>query len=280
MEIYYCEKCSGRPYTLKLKSGAECPECGSLLRYEDVSDESLASRRKLVYPKSGAPDIQGLLKRGDRSGETVFGSQFIIPDGEIFYEYLGFEKTGTVDFTVRFIFGNQPDENSVITKTPFISPKIKFMQTIELSELELARKNFEKQITESGFEKDNRLFHAFVKRGDDVLVRRVTETFSDITLTADDCFSERYFIGYDFQGFGEINIRPPFSREPGIFDEVRRVLDSRYEKYMDYMIFRARNGDNMNLKSFADDSAVLFDNPHVSLIRYDRLLKEAKATRM
>ena len=66
----------------------------------------------------------------------------------------------------------------------------------------------------------------------------------------------------------------------GIFDEVKRVLDSRNEKYMDYMFFRARNGDNMNLNSFADTACVLFDDPHICLIRYDRLMKEAQMTRM
>ena len=277
MEVYYGEKCSGRPYTKKIRD-AKCPDCGCLLKFEDVSEESLAGRRELQFPRT-VPDLKDLFKP-DEKNETVRQTQFSVVDGEIFYEYLGFEKTGSVDFTVRFILGNQPDGNSVITKTPFVSPKIKFVQNLELSELELMRKSFERSFTEQGFEKERRLFNAFVKRGDAVLLKTLTEVYDDERITEEDRFSERYFINYDYQPFGGINLGGPFKREHGLFDEVKRVLDSRYEKFMDYMIFRARNGDNMTLSSFADDSAVIFDEPHLALIRYDRLLKEAKATRM
>ena len=37
MEVYYCEKCSGRPYTKKIRD-AKCPDCGCLLKFEDVSE--------------------------------------------------------------------------------------------------------------------------------------------------------------------------------------------------------------------------------------------------
>lgn len=277
MEVYYCEKCSGRPYTKKIRD-AKCPDCGCLLKFEDVSEESLAGRRELVFSRT-VPDLKDLLKPGEKS-ETVRQTQFSVDDGEIFYEYLGFEKTGSVDFNVRFILGNQPDGNSVITKTPFVSPKIKFVQNLELSELELMRKSFERAFTSEGFEHERRLFHAFVKRGSAVLMKTLTEVYDDEKITEEDRFSERYFINYDYQPFGGINLGGPFKKEHGLFDEVKRVLDSRYEKFMEYMIFRARNGDNMTLSSFADDSAVIFDDPHLALIRYDRLLKEAKATRM
>ena len=277
MEIYYCGRCAGRPYTRKLNAGSECPVCGSLLKFEDVSEESLAQRTELVFGKSGT-DLRDIIKFPSGQDDEVFQSRFIVNDGEIFYEYLGFEKTGTVDFSVRFILGNQPDENAVINKTPFVSPKIKFIQNIELTELELMRKSFEKSFLSYGFEKDNRLFHAFVKRGDETVEKKLTEPSEEI-LTADDVCADRYFIGYDFQGFGDIALHP-FSRSAGIFEEVKRVIDSRNDKFMEYMIFRARNGDNMSLDSFADDSSVLFDNPHIKLIRYDRMLKEATATRM
>jgi len=279
MEIYYCGKCPGRPYTRKIRTGAECPQCGSLLRFEDVSEESLTSRTELVFQKS-RPDFLELIKHSESRKDTVWQTQFSIADGEIFYEYLGFEKTGSVDFTVRFILGNQPDENSVITKTPFVSPKIKFIQNIELTELELMRKSFEKEFASRGFVNDIRLFHAFVKNGDEVVERSLTGSSENEKLQDEDVFAERYFINYDFQNFSDIDISTPFKKDRGIFTEVKRVLDSRSEKFMDYMIFRARNGDNMSLSSFADDSSVLFDDPHISLIRYDRLLKEAKATRM
>jgi hypothetical protein len=277
MEVYYCEKCSGRPYTKKIRD-AKCPDCGSLLKFEDVSADSLAGRRELQFPRT-VPDLKDILKPGEKN-ETVRQTQFSVNDGEIFYEYLGFEKTGSVDFNVRFILGNQPDENSVITKTPFVSPKISFVQNLELSELELMRKSFERSFREKGFENEGRLFHAFVKRGETVLLKTLTEVYTDERITEEDRFSERYFINYDYQPFGGISLGSPFKKERGLFDEVKRVLDSRSEKFMEYMIFRARNGDNMTLSSFADDSAVIFDDPHVSLVRYDRLLKEAKATRM
>ena len=278
MDIYYCEKCAGRPYTRKLKSGPDCPQCGGMLRFEDVSEESLQGRKELVYIKS-RPSVSDIIRRNDKQ-ENVWATQFNVDDGEMFYEYLGFEKTGMVDFNVRFILGNQPDENAVITKTPFISPKIKFSQSLELSELELMRKSFEKYFLSFGFMQEPRLFHAFVKNGEEVISKTVSEVYSDEILTDKDSFSARYFINYDFQQFGEIDVGAPFSRDRGIFTEVKRVLDSRGEKFMEYMVFRARNGDNMTLSSFADDSAVIFDEPHLSLIRYDRLLKEAKATRM
>lgn len=277
MEIYYCEKCSGKPYTTKLSSTV-CPVCGSILRFDEVSEGALAEREKLSFEKKH-PDLRDIIRPQENKKEKVYGTSFNIADGEFFYEYLGFEKTGAVDFTVRFILGNQTDENSVITKTPFISPKIKFSQSIELSVLEQMRKSFEDTFTEYGFEKDVRLFHSFIKRGDEVIKKTVTpEKYPE--LGEEERYSERFFISYDFQSFGEMNLHSPFRKNSGIFDEVKRVLDSRNEKYMDYMIFRAGNGDNMNLNAFADTSCVLFDNPHISLIRYDRLLKEAQMTRM
>lgn len=281
MEIYYCGKCAGKPYTRKIKNAAECPCCGSILRFEDVSEESLAGRKELEFRNSSrAPDIMELIRHPGNRKESLWPAQFKINDGEIFYEYLCFEKTGTVDFNVRFVLGNQPDENAVITKTPFISPELGFVQNIEMSELELLRRAFERKFSGYGFVPDPRLFHAFVKQGEETVSRTVTEGSENERLTEEDAFSERYFINYDFQQFGDINIGSPFRKDRGIFTEVKRVLDSRSEKFMDYMIFRARNGDNMTLGSFADDSAVLFDNPHLTLIRYDRLLKEAQATRM
>lgn len=277
MDIYFCDKCSGRPYTKKLSNGTECPVCGNMLKYEDVSEESLSHRPEFVFKKKHN-ELKDIIKPELRQNDEVFQSHFIVNDGEIFYEYLGFEKTGSLDFTVRFILGNQADENAVINKTPLVSPKIKFAHYIELTELELMRKSFEKAFSAYGFEKDNRLFHAFVKRGDEEIGKKITEETEEI-LTADDIYADRYFISYDYQGFGDIALHP-FRKDAGILDEVKRVLGSRYEKFMEYMIFRARNGDNMKLDSFADDSAVLFDNPHIKLIRYDRLLKEASATRM
>ncbi|WP_044973548.1 hypothetical protein [Ruminococcus sp. HUN007] len=282
MEVYYCEKCKGRPYTRKIRD-AKCPDCGALLKFEDVSEDSLAGRRELVYPRT-VPDFKDIhlkdLIMPQEKDDAVRNTQFSLTDGEVFYEYLGFEKTGSVDFSVRFILGNQPDGNSVITKTPFVSPKIKFVQNLELSELELMRKSFERAFVSLGFENDRRMFHAFVKRGDGVLTKTKTEVYDEERLTEEDRFSERYFINYDYQPFGGISVTGPFTREHGFFDEVKRVIDSRYEKFMEYMVFRARNGDNMTLSSFADDSAVIFDDPHLALIRYDRLLKEARAARM
>jgi len=282
MEVYYCSRCQGRPWTRKIKSGAECPQCGSLLKIEDVSEESLTGRAELHF-SGGHPDISdiaGMIKHRGEKPDNIWKTQFNIRDGEIFYEYLGFEKTGSVDFTVRFILGNQPDENAVINSTPFVSPKIKFVQNIELTELELMRKSFEREFVSQGFEQDQRLFHAFVKRGDELVTKTLTGGYENETSGAEDRFSERYFINYDYQQFGNMDISTPFRKDHGIFTEVKRVLDSRSEKFMDYMIFRARNGDNMSLNSFADDSSVLFDDPHISLIRYDRLLKEAQTTRM
>ena len=277
MEIYYCEKCSGKPYTTKLSS-AVCPVCGSMLRFDDVPEDSLAAREKLVSEKK-YPDFKDIIRPAEKQKENIFGTCFNIADGEFYYEYLGFEKTGAVDFTVRFILGNQTDENSVITKTPFISPKIKFSESIEMSVLERMRKSFENVFTGYGFEKDIRLFHSFIKRGDDVIKKTVTpDEYPE--LCKEDRYSERFFISYDYQSFGGINLHSPFRKNSGIFDEVKRVLDSRNEKYMDYMFFRARNGDNMNLNSFADTACVLFDDPHICLIRYERLMKEAQMTRM
>ncbi|MDO5560781.1 MAG: hypothetical protein Q4F95_14470 [Oscillospiraceae bacterium] len=51
MDIYYCPRCSGKPYTDNPKKGTVCPVCGAALRYENVNISSLSSRSKLNYPE-------------------------------------------------------------------------------------------------------------------------------------------------------------------------------------------------------------------------------------
>ena len=271
MEIYYCEKCEGRPYTRKVSSGTRCPVCGSNLRFEDVTEESLTLRKEIVHPAKKTR-LRDNVKHED---VKLYRSAFVIPDGEIFYEYLGIEKVGQIDFRCHFILGNLPDENGVINKTPFISPEYNFSGSVEMSELELVRKSFERTVLSSGFIRDDRLYHAFLKIGDETVLKTVTESFADETLSDEERYAEKFFIDYNYQSFGDIKLKP-FSQDAGIFNEVKRVLDSRNEKFMEYMYLRVRNGDNMTLTSFADDSSKIFDDPYLALIRYDRVIKESK----
>lgn len=74
MEIYYCEKCSGKPYTTKLSSTV-CPVCGSMLKYDEVSEESLAVREKLACEKK-YPDFKEIIRPPEKKKETVYGTCF------------------------------------------------------------------------------------------------------------------------------------------------------------------------------------------------------------
>ena len=148
-----------------------------------------------------------------------------------------------------------------------------------MSELELVRKSFERTVLSSGFIRDDRLYHAFLKIGDETVLKTVAESFVDETLSDEERYAEKFFIDYNYQSFGDIKLKP-FSQDAGIFNEVKRVLDSRNEKFMEYMYLRVRNGDNMTLTSFADDSSKIFDDPYLALIRYDRVIKESKTMRV
>lgn len=284
MEVYYCSKCEGRPYTKKLSGGIVCPVCKSVLKCEDVTEESLVSRKTLEMKRQGI-NFSDILKK-DISGlsskdiSTAYQSRFRINDGEIFYIYLGFIKTGKINFKCRFILGNTPDEFNIINKTPFVSPEMPFEHTIELETLEKMRKSFEKPILAGSWREDHRLFHAYSKVNDETVFKVITPV-SEKKLSDDIKYSERYFIEYNYQGYSDIRLKAPFrSSEPGFFDELKRVYDSQNSKFMDYMLFRAKNGDTMTIKSFADDSSLIYDEPHMSIIRYDRLMKEAQSTRM
>lgn len=50
MDIYYCPRCNGKPYTDNPKKGTKCPVCGAELKYENVRQAALVSRSRLVYP--------------------------------------------------------------------------------------------------------------------------------------------------------------------------------------------------------------------------------------
>ena len=51
MEIFYCPECDGKPYTDSIKAGTKCPVCNSVLKYADVSEQSLAGRPKIETSK-------------------------------------------------------------------------------------------------------------------------------------------------------------------------------------------------------------------------------------
>ncbi len=72
MEIFYCPHCEGRPYTDNIKSGSKCPVCGTVLRYEDVSGESLTNRKKIEYPSGKKADSSKKNKRKEEKVKTVY----------------------------------------------------------------------------------------------------------------------------------------------------------------------------------------------------------------
>lgn len=284
MDVYYCEKCLGRPYTKKLSIGSNCPICGTLLRCEDVTEESLEGRpvlSKKGFDFSFATDLISSLRKKETKKDGHSKCLFNILDEEKYVLYLGFKKTGKVSFTCFFILGSEPDENGIVGKTPFLSRGFSFDERIEVSMLEEVRDQMEKFIYSKGWRKDTSVYHAFLKNKPEV----VEKTYLDVTLQYNDEFentmADRYFIQYVNSSYGSIGIKNPFKKsETGILDEVKKVYDLKNDNFMRNLFFRSKNGEVMEeVNSFADAAALLFDDPYLNLLRYDKIMKEVAMER-
>ncbi len=277
MEIFYCEKCTGKPYTKNLKDGIKCPVCGTILKCEDVNEEALNSRPAISSQNKGL-GINSLISL-KKNSQNNFTNSFMISAGEKYYIYLGIRKTGKLSFACRFIFGNTPDRHGIITKTPIVSSKFSFEKCIELSVLESKRKQFEEYILSDEWEADESLYHVYYRLTE---IKKVKKVFvlQDVTMQSEEQkASQHYFIEYMQPDYDKISV---FSKsEGGFINSVRKVHQMHNESYMQCMYFRSKNGDvRLGLGSFADSSALLFDDPYTSLIRYDRIMKEIKMPRI
>ena len=102
MEIFYCPHCEGRPYTDNIKSGSKCPVCGTVLRYEDVSGESLTDRKKIEYPsKKKKADSSKVKKQKEEKVQTVYDK---------------YRKAKTISGNVENIRPCREDPRSLFTK--------------------------------------------------------------------------------------------------------------------------------------------------------------------
>lgn len=277
MEIFYCEKCDGKPYTGNLKYGIKCPVCGTILKSEEVNEDTLIHRSKITW-KRKIININGKIPFFKQSDEKSINS-FMISPGEKYYIYLGIKKIGRDSFRCRFILGNTPDRNGVITSTPIISSEFSFDSQIELSYLESGRKQMEDYIQAEGWEADESLFHVYYKLTNSKEDRK-NVVLNDITRPYDeDKAADQYFIQYMQSDYGKI---PVFSKtEDGFINSFKKIHSMNNDGYMQCMFFRAKNGDTLlGLSSFADSSALLFDDPYTSIIRYDRIMKEIKMPRI
>jgi len=284
VEVYYCEKCSGRPYTKKLNTGSNCPVCNTLLRCEDVTEESLENRPTLSkkgFSFSAPSDLLKFIRNKDEKKADTGRCLFNILDNEKYVLYLGVRKTGKQSFSLVFLLGNDPDENGIVGKTPFISTPLTFDERIEITTLETAREIAEKYIYSKGWRKDTSVYHAFLKNTPGV----VDKAYIDISTNADNelknTLAERYYIYYSRTGYGGINIKNPFKKSDiNIFDEVKKVHDLNNNNFMRNLFFRSKNGEIMEeVNSFADASAILFDDPYTNLLRYDKIMKEVAMER-
>jgi len=276
MEIYYCTKCEGKPYTLKISKGITCPVCGTTLRTEDVNEESLTGRPEL-YQQQKKIGLRELIRPLSQDNIHA-GNKFMIGAEEKFHIYLGIRKTGKYSFSCNFILGNIPDVNGVITKIPVISSEIRFEERIEMTELEKARIIFENSIMDNGWDTDEMLFHVFYLNNEEERSKIIISLDVPETVTAGKA-AEIYFIDYMIPSYGDISLFG--KKEKKFIDSVMDIHDKHNEGYMQCMFFRAKNGDNiLDLASFALSSAVLFDDPYTSVLRYDRIMKEMKMPRI
>jgi len=279
MEIYYCEKCEGKPYTKNISGGITCPVCNSILKYDDVSEDSLSGREQLNTGDKKSINIlkQSIFNIIRESPEN--SGCFQINNNEEFFLYLDFKKSNHSDFTCRFIIGNAPDINSVITKTPFISSMIEFQQSIEIESLENQRVCIEAYALSNGWHRDTDSYYAFKKNTSGMeLKNKVTDDFkpdnSNKIPISELCNS--YYIEYKYPSFSEISIKNPFKRShTKLFTEFRNVYALRNNEFMDRIFFRSKNGDIIiQLNSIAGAFAILYDDPYTNLIRYDRIIKK------
>ncbi len=277
MEIFYCDKCAGKPYTKNLKSGIKCPVCGTILKCEEVNEDSL-SQRPVIRWKNNNYITNAGISFFKHSPENNINS-FTISPGEKYYIYLGIRKTGINSFKCRFILGNTPDRNGVITRTPIISSEFIFKAQIELSYLEAARKQLEDFFLDNGWEADESLYHVYYKLSKVKEEKKVFVLDENKKPTDGDKAAEQYFIQYMQSDYSQI---PVFSKnQNGLINSFRRIHSINNDGYMQCMFFRAKNGDTiLGLSSFADSSAVLFDDPYTNIVRYDRIMKEIKMPRI
>ncbi len=284
MEVYYCGKCPGRPYTRKVKSGINCPVCKTPLKCEDVNEETL-EERPILYGKELKQSIEiPFLNFFKSDNKEEKRSLFNICSDEKYYLYLGFIKKKKRKFICKFIVGNEPDKNGVISKTPFISSDIEFSERLEITMLERFRNVLEREVLLKGWRKDTSVYYAFLKNKPEVVEKSKIELISgDVSEKSEtkESMAERYFIQYVHSSYGSINVKNPLKNtEDGILDEIQKVHEYKNEKYMRKMFFRSKNGEIMDeINSFADASAVVFDQPYINLIRYDKVMKEVAMER-
>lgn len=103
MEIFYCPHCEGRPYTDNIKSGSKCPVCGTLLKYEDVSGESLTNRKKIEYPSG-------------KKRKAVSSKLKKVKEEKVKTVYDRYKKVKTISGNVENIRPCREDPRSLFTK--------------------------------------------------------------------------------------------------------------------------------------------------------------------
>ncbi len=284
MDIYYCQNCKDNPYTKVLYGSTQCPVCGQTLKYGDVSEEAI-SGRPLLYPsqKSLKNRIMDLVSKDSaEKEENIFKEtlgKYNVEFEEQYYLYLCIMMEKKNLFKCRFVIGNAPDKQNVISKTPYFSSDICFSERLEISYLEECRILFEKQLQNSGFSLDPALFHIYYAEKTEIKEKqKITINFRPDENRKEN-ESDRYFLMYSASGYGDINISSKKEENTGFLDELVKVHNMHNKNYMDYIFFREKKtGISYPLATFADNGAVLYDDPYSNLIRYDRIMKEMTAS--
>lgn len=284
MDIYFCSNCKGNPYTKILYGSTECPVCGKTLTYGDVSEESLSGRPVLYSSQKSLKNrIKKLItKENAEENEIIFKEtlgKYNISADEQYYLYLCITMEKKDLFRCRFVLGNAPDKLNVISKTPYFSSDIFFSDRLEISYLEECRMLFEKEILESGISLDPSLYHIYYAEKTDVKEKQKITLNIRPDENRKENESDRYFLMYTAKGYGDIEINNQNEEKSGLISELVKVHNMHNKNYMDYIFFREKKtGISYPLATFADNGAVLYDDPYSNLIRYDRIMKEMTAS--
>lgn len=280
MEIYYCEKCEGKPYTKNISGGIRCPACNSVLKYDNISEDSLSDRPELNTDNKKSKSVlkQNILNISRETQQSEINSGcFQINNNEEFFLYLDFKKNSHSDFTCRFIIGNAPDINGVITKTPFIGPVIRFQQSIEIETLENQRAFIEEYALSNGWHMDTGAYYAFKKDTSGTESKnRLPDDFSPENINPISGRSDIYYIDYKYPSLADISIKNPLKRKhTKLLNEVRNIYALKNNEFMERMFFRSKTGDiTVQINSIAGAFAIIYDDPYANLIRYDRIMKQ------
>ena len=285
MDIYYCTNCKGNPYTKILYGSTECPVCGKTLTYGDVSEESLSGRPLLYSSQITLKNRILNLFSGDNkeeNKENIFKEtlgRYNIEYEEQYFLYLSIMMEKKDLFKCRFVIGNAPDKLNVISKTPFFSSDICFSDRLEISYLEECRVLFENQIQNNGIILDPSLFHIYYAEKSEIKEKKKIDLNFRPDGNRKENESDRYFLMYSANGYGDIDINSKKEDNTGFINELVKVHNMHNKNYIDYVFFREKKtGISYPLATFADNGAVLYDDPYSNLVRYDRIMKEMTAS--